>query len=242
MKFSPDQYILVDWGWGRLNATIVVTWLEMGLLVFLSRLVSRRLSSGPEMSRWQNLVEVLVGGIARHIEAVTNREARPFLPFVGTLFLFILLSNVLAVVPFYLPPTGALSTTTALALCVFVAVPVFGLTSQGGRGYFRQYLQPSVFMLPFNILGEISRTFALAVRLYGNLMSSTVIANVLLIIMPFFFPVVMQALGLLTGVIQAYIFPLLALMYIASAMQQEGKAPASGMPTSSEERLWIQWD
>jgi len=228
MKFSPDQYILVDWGWGRLNATIVVTWLEMGLLVFLSRLVSRRLSSGPE--------------IARHIEAVTNREARPFLPFVGTLFLFILLSNVLAVVPFYLPPTGALSTTTALALCVFVAVPVFGLTSQGGRGYFRQYLQPSVFMLPFNILGEISRTFALAVRLYGNLMSSTVIANVLLIIMPFFFPVVMQALGLLTGVIQAYIFALLALMYIASAMQQEGKAPASGMPTSSEERLWIQWD
>lgn len=233
MRFSPDQYVLFDWGWGRLNATILLTWFEMGVLVLFSWLISRRLSSGLGMSRWQNCIEVLVGGIVHHIEAVTNREARPFLPFIGTLFLFILFSNVLSVVPFYLPPTGALSTTAALALCVFVAVPVFGLSSHGARGYFRQYVQPSVFMLPFNILGEISRTFALAVRLYGNLMSGTVIGNVLLLIMPLFFPVIMQGLGLLTGVIQAYIFALLALMYIASAMkQQERKSPATRTGTS----------
>jgi F-type H+-transporting ATPase subunit a len=140
---------------------------------------------------------------------------------VGTLFLFILLSNVLSVVPYFMPPTGSLSTTTAFALLVFAAVPSFGLSTRSLGNYLSEYIKPTPFMLPFNILGEITRTFALAVRLYGNVMSGTVIGIVLLIVMPIFFPVIMQALGLLTGVIQAYIFALLAMVYIASALQKK---------------------
>ena len=113
--------------------------------------------------------------------------------------------------------TGSLSTTTALAICVFVAVPLYGIVYQGPAGYLEHYVQPTILMLPFNIIGELSRTLALAVRLYGNIMSGTVIAAILLSIAPYFFPVVMQLLGLLTGMIQAYIFAILAMVYIASA-------------------------
>lgn len=220
MTYSPDQIIIVDWGWGRLNATLLATWFIMALLVVFSWAVTRKLSSDTKISHSQNLLEVLVKGMADHIKDITLRQPDSFLPFVGTLFIFILTSNVLSIIPFFIPPTGSLSTTTAFALCVFVAVPIFGLSTRSLGSYLGQYLKPSFFMLPFNILGELTRTFALAVRLYGNVMSGTVIAFVLLIVTPLFFPVIMQALGLLTGAIQAYIFALLAMVYIASALQR----------------------
>ena len=137
------------------------------------------------------------------------------------LFLFILLSNLLAVVPCYRPPTASLSTTSALALCVFIAVPVYGLSTRSLASYLRQYIEPTLFMLPFNIIGDLSRTLALAVRLYGNVLSGSIIAFVLLLIVPLFLPVVMSALGMLTGTIQAYIFALLAMIYIASVLKNE---------------------
>ena len=219
MKYSPDQYILLDWGWGRINATLVFTWIIMALMAGGSWWISRRLTSSTTISGWQNLLEVLVKGMVDHIEEITHRRAHYFLPFVGTMFLFILTSNVLGMIPFFQPPTGSLSTTSAFALLVFVAVPAYGLTTRTLGNYLTEYISPNILMLPFNILGEISRTFALAVRLYGNIMSSTVIGMVLLLITPLFVPIIMQALGLLTGVIQAYIFALLALVYIASAME-----------------------
>jgi F-type H+-transporting ATPase subunit a len=114
-------------------------------------------------------------------------------------------------------PTGSLSTTTALAICVFVAVPLYGIAYEGPLNYLKHYIKPTWLMLPFNIIGEISRTIALAVRLYGNIMSGTVIVAILLSLTPYLFPVVMQLLGLLTGMIQAYIFAVLAMVYIASA-------------------------
>ncbi|MBI5559315.1 MAG: F0F1 ATP synthase subunit A [Deltaproteobacteria bacterium] len=224
MNFSPDQLIIVDWGWGRLNATILFTWFEMLLLVLGSRLITRKLSSGPSMSRWQNLLEILVGTIANQIELLTRQKPDSFLPFIGTLFLFILLSNLLSVIPFYKPPTASLSTTSALALCVFVAVPYYGLATRSVTSYLRQYIEPSFFMLPFNIIGDLSRILALAVRLYGNVMSGTIIGFVLLLIVPLFLPVAMQALGLLTGSIQAYIFALLAMVYIASVLKMDGNS------------------
>jgi F-type H+-transporting ATPase subunit a len=226
MEFSPDQFVIVDWGWGRLNATIVFTWFEMILLAAGSWLITRRLSSDVTISRWQNLLEILVADIARQIEEITRQKPEPFLPFVGTLFLFILLSNLLSVVPFYQPPTASLSTTSALALCVFLAVPIYGLSTRSLGSYLRQYIEPSFFMLPFNILGDISRTLALAVRLYGNVLSGTIIGFVLLLIVPLFLPVVMDALGLLTGAIQAYIFALLAMIYIASVLKNEEPEPS----------------
>ncbi|XKE46233.1 F0F1 ATP synthase subunit A [Halomonas organivorans] len=217
MTISPDALVIWEWGPGAINATLVFTWLVMALLTLVSWLVTRRLSSTTTLSRWQNLLEILVTGINDQIRQISRQEPGPYLPFVGTLFLFIAVSNLLNVVPGYLAPTGSLSTTTALAICVLVAVPLYGIAQEGPRAYLKHYLKPSWLMLPFNIVGELSRTIALAVRLYGNIMSGTVIVAILLSLTPYFFPVVMQLLGLLTGMIQAYIFAVLAMVYIASA-------------------------
>jgi len=217
VTISPDSVVLWEWGFFRLNLTIAFTWLVMALLTVASWMITRRLRTDTELSRWQNLLEVIVTGIRDQIRAVSHQEPGRYLPFVGTLFLFIAVANLLNVVPGYMAPTGSLSTTTALAICVFVAVPLYGIVQQGPLDYLRHYVEPTVLMLPFNIIGEISRILALAVRLYGNIMSGTVIAAILLSITPYFFPVVMQLLGLLTGMIQAYIFAILAMVYIASA-------------------------
>jgi F-type H+-transporting ATPase subunit a len=217
VDFTPDQIVIWEWGALRLNATLLWTWVVMAVLVLGSWALARGLGAGVEMSPGQNLLEAIVATIEGQIRDVSGQDPRPFLPFGGTLFLFIVLSNVLSIVPGYRPPTGSLSTTAALAVCVFVAVPVFGIRRQGLRRYLRQYVQPSVVMLPFTIIGELSRTLALAVRLFGNVMSGTFIAALLLGVAPLLFPVVAQLFGLLIGVIQAYIFAILAMVYIASA-------------------------
>jgi F-type H+-transporting ATPase subunit a len=217
MNISPDAIVYWERGPIVLNATIVFTWIVMVLLALGSWLVTRNLSSGPRLSRQQNLLEVVVSGIRSQIREVSQQEAGPYLPFVGTLFLFIALANLLTIVPGYQPPTASLSTTAALALCVLVAVPLYGIVEQGWLGYLKSYLQPSPMMLPFNIISELSRTMALAVRLFGNVMSSTVVVGIIVSIAPLFFPIILQILGLLTGMIQAYIFAILAMVYIASA-------------------------
>ncbi|MCB1985335.1 MAG: F0F1 ATP synthase subunit A [Burkholderiales bacterium] len=217
MTINPDAIVFWQWGRVSLNATIAYTWLVMALLTLISWLVTRNLSSGTGISRWQNLLEVVVTGIRDQIKEVSQQQPGKYLPFVGTLFLFIAVANLLNMVPGYMAPTGSLSTTTALAICVFVAVPLYGIASEGPISYFKRYVKPTILMLPFNIIGEISRTIALAVRLYGNIMSGTVIVAILLSLTPYFFPIVMQLLGLLTGMIQAYIFAILAMVYIASA-------------------------
>jgi F-type H+-transporting ATPase subunit a len=217
MEISPDTMIFWQSGFLKLNSTILFTWLVMAILVLGSWLITRKIEGALEMSSGQNVLEVIVEAVMGQIEEVSQQNPRPYLAFVGTLFLFIIVSNVLSIVPGFQPPTGSLSTTTALALCVLLAVPIFGIRSQGLSGYLNQYIQPTPIMLPFNIIGEVSRTLSLAVRLFGNVMSGGLIATILLAIVPLFFPVVMQVLGLLTGVIQAYIFAILAMVYIASA-------------------------
>jgi F-type H+-transporting ATPase subunit a len=220
---SPDQVTFWQWGPVSLNATILFTWAIMLLLVVGAWLVTRRLSSGVHLSRWQNFLEIIVDAMQDQIREISRQAPGPYLPFVGTLFLFIAVCNLLSVIPGYAAPTASLSTTAALAICVFVAVPIYGIVKRGLGGYLKQYVQPTVFMLPFNIMGELSRTLALAVRLFGNMMSGMKIAAILLAIAPLLFPILMHALGLLTGLIQAYIFAVLAMVYIASAtrVQQE---------------------
>ncbi|MGG7645914.1 F0F1 ATP synthase subunit A [Rhodovulum sp. YNF3179] len=233
MQISPDQWILYEWRGLALNATVVFTWGVMALLVLISWAITARLSEGTRISRWQVMLEVVVETIRDQIADVgADRPAR-YLPFIGTLFLFIAASNLLAVVPGFRPPTGSLSTTVALAACVLVAVPLFAITERGLRGYLGSYVRPTVLMLPFNVIGEVSRTIALAIRLYGNVMSGTVIAGILISVAPFFFPVLMQLLGLLTGLIQAYIFAVLAMVYIASAARTR-PAEAAGTPDDTE--------
>jgi F-type H+-transporting ATPase subunit a len=239
MVISPDEITLWQTGTFTLNATIVYTWLVMALLVGVSWLVTRRLRTDAQMSRAQNLLETIVTLVNGQIREVSHRDPSQFLPFVGTLFIFIATCALLNVVPGFRSPTGSLSTTTALALCVFFAVPIFGISQQGFRSYLRQYLKPTPFMLPFNIIGEFSRTLALAVRLFGNVMSGAMIAGILLTMVPLFFPIVMDIFGLLTGVIQAYIFSILAMVYIASAMcAHKPTADAE----SSQERKGTEYD
>ena len=220
MQITTDQWVLLQFGPVAINATIAFTWLVMAILMVTSWLITRRLSTDMNPSRWQVMLEVVVGGLRDQIAQVAQRDPGKYLPFVGTLFLFIATANILSVVPAYQPPTGSLSTATALALCVFIAVPVYGIADSGLGGYLRRYVQPTVFMLPFNIIGELSRTLALAIRLYGNIMSGTVIVGILIGIAPFIFPIVMQLLGLLTGLIQAYIFAVLATVYVAAATRE----------------------
>lgn len=220
VQISTDEWIFWQseaWPALKLNATIVFSWLVMAILAIGSWLVTRRLTTGTEIPRFQNVLEVLVTGMRDQIRDVSRQDPGQYLPLVGTLFLFIAMATLLSVVPGYRPPTGSLSTTAALATCVFVAVPLYGIASQGLGGYLKHYIQPTVLMLPFNIIGELSRTLALAVRLYGNMMSGTVIAAILIGFVPLFVPILMQLLGLLTGMIQAYIFAVLAMVYIASA-------------------------
>lgn len=217
MEITPDQIVLWTWGPVRISATLLWTWVVMAVLAAGSWAITRSYARAREMTPGQNLLEAVVATIDTQIREASGQDSRPFLPFIGTLFLFIVVSNVMGIVPGVHPPTGSLSTTAALAVCVFIAVPIFGIRRQGLRSYLRQYVQPSIVMLPFNIIGELSRTLALAVRLFGNVMSGTIIAALLLGIAPLFFPVAMQLFGLVIGVIQAYIFAILAMIYIASA-------------------------
>jgi len=219
MTITPDAIVYGQLGPFAINATLVFSWVVMALLVVGSWLVTRRLSTAASVSRGQLLLEIVLTTIRRQIRDVVDEDPDRYLPFIGTLFLFILVCNVLAIVPGFRPPTGSVSTTSALALCVFVAVPAFGIASRGLGGYLKSYLRPTPLMLPFNLLGEVTRTISLSIRLFGNMMSGTMIAAVALAIAPLFFPIIMNALGLLIGVIQAYIFSILALVFIASATQ-----------------------
>jgi F-type H+-transporting ATPase subunit a len=237
MEISPDNIVYWQWGTIRLNATILFTWLVMAIMVLGSWLVTRNLSSGMQISRGQNLLEVIVGAIRDQIRDVSQQDPGPFLSYVGTLFLFIAVSNLLSVVPGFQPPTGSLSTTAALAICVFISVPLYGIARQGIVDYLKEYIRPTPIMLPFNIIGELSRTVALAIRLFGNVMSGTVIAAILLSVAPLFFPVIMQILGLLTGMVQAYIFAILAMVYIASAARSHQQHETSHPPQKGEDSI-----
>jgi F-type H+-transporting ATPase subunit a len=231
MRLGPDQLIFWQHGLFKLNGTIAFTWALMVVLVLGSMLVTRKLSTNHQRSRWQNLLEIVVTGITQQISEVGLQRPERYLAFLGTLFLFVAAAALATVVPGYEPPTGSLSTTVALALCVFVAVPFFGIREQGLRGYLKSYLEPTIIMLPFNIISELSRTLALAVRLFGNMMSGAMIVGILLTITPLLFPVVMTLLGLLTGMVQAYIFSILAAVYLAAATRPAPKSSPPSPPT-----------
>lgn len=218
MHLTPDKIVYFSVGGFDVNATIVNTWVVMALLVGISWLATRNLRPDRPPGRWRNALELIVKAIEQQVAEVNGQALRPVMYFAGTLFLFIAMSNLLLVVPGFEPPTGSLSTTLALTIAVLAAVPVFSIVHRGAGQYLRQFLQPSWVMLPFNLLSEVSKVVSLSIRLYGNIMSGTVIAAILLSIAPFFFPVVMEMLGLITGMIQAYIFAILATVYIAAGM------------------------
>jgi F-type H+-transporting ATPase subunit a len=217
LNLTSDQQIFWHHGFFNLNETIVTTWAMMLVMALGAKLITRRLATDRTISRWQSTLEIVVTSLNSQIKDLGLSQPEKYLTFLGTLFLFLALSAICTIIPGYRPPTGSLSTTAALALCVFVAVPLFGVREQGVRGYLKTYTEPTLIMLPFNIISELSRTLALAVRLFGNMMSGVMIIAILLTITPFLFPIIMTVLGLLTGLVQAYIFSILAGVYIAAA-------------------------
>ena len=233
MELTPDTTLVFEvYGIG-INATILNTWIIMAVLTGVSALITWNLRPEEPPNRWRTTLEVIVNGIVGQIAEITERRDPRILYFSGTLFLFIVTANLLTVVPGFDTPTASLSTTAALALSVLIAVPLFGIGSRGVLGYLKTYIEPSVVMLPFNIISEFSRGLSLAIRLYGNIMSGAVIAAILLGVAPFFFPVVMDMLGLLTGVIQAYIFAILATVYISSAIAVPPSTKTTETPKES---------
>lgn len=217
MRISPDDLIFWQYGAVKLNSTIVTTWVLMAVLAVGAWLVTRSLVIGTRVSPWQALLEIIVITIKNQIRDVGLRRPEKYIGFLATLFLFIAAANLGTILPLYEPPTSSLSTTAALAICVFAAVPFYGTLENGLFGYLKSYLHPTFIMLPFNIISELSRTLALAIRLFGNMMSGTMITGILLTITPLLFPIVMTLLGLLTGMVQAYIFSILATVYITAA-------------------------
>jgi F-type H+-transporting ATPase subunit a len=224
MKLSPDETIFWQHGFFTINLTIVTTWAIMLLLIVTSVIITRNLKTSSIISRWQCILEMLVTGMNNQIKEIGLEKPEQYIGFIGTLFLFIATANICIILPWYEPPTGSLSTTVALAFCVFIAVPFFGIVKSGLPGYLKSYIKPTVIMLPFNLISEITRTLALAVRLFGNIMSGGMIVAILLSITPFIFPIVMKVLGLLTGMVQAYIFSILATVYIAAAVHEGRKS------------------
>lgn len=244
-QLSPDEVVYWEWGFVQINATIVFTWGVMAVMILGAWLITRRVTDSTDIPPAQNAVEVLIDYMRDQIREISGGDRPdPYLPFIGTLFLFIAVANLLTILPGYVAPTASLSTTTALAITVFLAVPAYGIARQGLGAYLRHYIEPNPIMLPFNVIGDLSRTLALAVRLFGNVMSGTKIVAVLIAVIPFIFPIVFRALGLLTGLIQAYIFAVLAMVYIASGMSEqedrdESRATQGGAdPTERSDPSW----
>ncbi len=223
MHISPDEIIFWQYDFIKINATILYTWILMAVLAIGAKLITRKLSGTIRVSRWQSLLEVIVTNITKQIEGIGLKKSEVYIGFIGTLFLYIFASNLCTIIPFYEPPTGSLSTTAALAICVFVSVPIFGIAKQGLPSYLKSYLKPTIIMLPFHIISEFTRSLALAVRLFGNMMSGVMILAILITITPFFFPIFMTLLGLLIGSVQAYIFSVLAAVFITAATMVDGE-------------------
>lgn len=201
---------------------LYVTWAVMAVVIAFAayvRLTLRR--DGP--GKAQQLVEAVLDWLGGETQAIVGRPPEPFIPLIATLFIFILVSNlgsfITTFIPGAAPPTADIHTTAALATVVFFAVPFYGIALTGLRNYLKTYVQPTWIMLPFNIISDLSRTLALAVRLFGNIVSGEIVFGVVLLIVPLLVPILLMFLSLITGTIQAYIFAVLTIVYIGGAVR-----------------------
>ena len=224
MQGSPLATVVVfHLGPVAVTRPVVTTWAIMLVLTMAAWVSTRRLRIAP--TRRQAAIELLVTGIVSQIEEIIHSDARPLLPLLGTLFIFLLAANVSGILPGVQAPTAHLETPAALALIVFLAVHVFGIRSRGLVGYLGTFAQPKLIMLPLNILSEITRTFSLMVRLFGNIMSGEFLIALVLALAGLFLPIPLMALELLIGVVQAYIFTVLATVFIGAAVGGEAGEP-----------------
>ncbi|MFT8521889.1 F0F1 ATP synthase subunit A [Gluconobacter oxydans] len=229
---SPlSSHVLFHIGPVPVTQPVVTTWGIMAVLTLGGAWMSRTLTSG-RPGRLQTLLELGVTALDQQIRETMRTEPAPYRSFVGTLFLFILVANWSSLVPGIEPPTAILATDAALAIIVFLAIIIFGVRSGGVTGYLRSFLWPSVVMVPLNLIGTVTRTFSLMVRLFGNVMAGVFIIGIVLSLAGLLVPIPLMALDLLTGAVQAYIFAILAMVFIAGALTRPA-APQSIKNTGS---------
>lgn len=217
MPSSPlSSAVLFHIGPVAITRPVMTTWAIMAVLTIASWLATRRLALHPD--RRQTVIELIVAGIADQITDVIRKDARPFLPLLGTLFIFLATANLSGVLPGVEAPTGKLETPAALALIVFVAVHYFGVRAQGPLGYLASFAKPKLIMLPLNVVSELTRTFSLMVRLFGNIMSGEFVIALVVALGGLFVPIPLMALEILVGLVQAYIFTVLATVFIGAAL------------------------
>lgn len=217
MQSSPlTSPVLFHLGPVPMAESVVTTWAIMLVLSLLSRYLTRRLQPTP--GKAQMLLEILVSSMQQQIEQVIGAHARRYLPLLGTLFIFLVFCNLCELLPGVQAPTGKPETPAALALVVFFAVQYYGVRTRGIRGYLGSFAEPKVIMLPLNILSQITRTFSLMVRLFGNVMSGGFVIALLIALVGLFVPIPLMALEMLIGLVQAYIFAVLATVFIGAAV------------------------
>jgi F-type H+-transporting ATPase subunit a len=218
MSHSPlETAILFHVGIVPISRTVVTTWGLIATLAFASWMITRnfRVEAG---GGWQAMIETVVLGIEEQIAALLNRDAAPFLPLLGTLFIFLVVANLCGLLPGVRAPTASIETPAALAAIVFLSVHFYGVRIRGLRAYLSGYLKPNPVMLPFNILSELTRSFSLAMRLFGNIMSEELVVAIVLALAGLLVPIPFMAFGILVGLIQAYIFSVLAAVYIGGGI------------------------
>ncbi|WAK02109.1 F0F1 ATP synthase subunit A [Methylobacter sp. YRD-M1] len=202
-----------------LSLSILTTWGIMLFAAVLSWLATRHLDMMP--GPLQTMVEGIVSALEETILAVEPVHGRQIMPFIATLWLFLIVANLLSLIPGLHSPTRDLSVTSALAVLVFFSVHWFGIKTQGLKKYLHHYLAPSPILLPFHIISELTRTLALAIRLFGNMMSLEMAALLILLVAGFLAPVPILMLHIIEALVQAYIFGMLALIYLAGAIQSQ---------------------
>ena len=222
----------------------MTTWGVMALLLLICLAVRCQLRTAG-IGRLESVLEMFMEQLCTLIRDIVGANPKPYVPLAGGLFLFVFTANLAGMIPGLSSPTADLSVTTALAVVVFLSVPFYGIGARGLRSYLRAYLQPNPFMLPFNLLGEITRTLSLAIRLFGNIMSgeflllvvigvvTTVLHGYARVFMPMaiVLTLFLSILSLITAAIQAYIFTVLALVYVGAAVERR-TVPKSNEDTS----------
>jgi len=203
----------------QLTNTVITTWVVMAIIGCFAWLVTRRLQMRP--GRLQTLVEAMVSVIEESIRDIAPQHVQQIMPFIGTLWVFIVIANLIGLVPGMHSPTRDLSATAAIAFLVFLSVHWYGIRIQGLKNYLLHYLKPSPLLLPFNLISEVTRTIALAVRLFGNMMSLEMVALLILIVAGFLVPVPILMLHIVEALVQAYIFGMLALIYVVGGLQSQ---------------------
>lgn len=217
MQGSPlTSVILFHLGPIAITRPVVTTWVIMLVLTGACWGVTRRLQVRPD--RRQAMLEIVVTGIAQQIEDVIRNDPRPFLPLLGTLFIFLAVANLSGLLPGVQAPTSKLETPAALALIVFVSVHYFGVHARGLRGYLASFAEPKLVMLPLNIISQLTRTFSLMVRLFGNVMSGEFVIAIVVALSGLFVPIPLMVLEILVGIVQAYIFTVLATVFVGAAV------------------------